>query len=147
MKNYLQWSLIGFIVFVFIQSLFFKFSGSEETVIIFSTIGAWMHSMGLPDSVGNTFATQGGYIVGTVELIAALLIIYPWSRFFGALLSLSVMTGAIFFHLVTPLGVNRIIDEAGNTDGGLLFFMACGVWLASAIVLYINYPDEHGQLN
>jgi len=49
-----------------------------------------------------------------------------------------VMSGAIFFHLFTPLGVVRVVDAAGNTDGGLLFFMACGVWLGSAVLLYID---------
>jgi hypothetical protein len=48
------------------------------------------------------------------------------------------MSGAIFFHLATPLGVNRAIDAAGNTDGGVLFFMACGVWLSCAALIYMN---------
>jgi|TARA_B110000879_G_C10815614_1_gene372067 hypothetical protein len=49
-----------------------------------------------------------------------------------------VMSGAIFFHLFTPLGVVRVVDAAGNTDGGVLFFMACGVWLGSVVLLYID---------
>jgi hypothetical protein len=38
----LPWILVIYIAFVFIQSLFFKFSGSEETAIIFDTITDWM---------------------------------------------------------------------------------------------------------
>ena len=49
-----------------------------------------------------------------------------------------VMSGAIFFHLFTPLSVVRVVDAAGNTDGGVLFFMACGVWLGSVVLLYID---------
>ena len=49
-----------------------------------------------------------------------------------------VMSGAIFFHLLTPLGVVRVVDAAGNTDGGVLFFMACGVWLGSVVLLYTD---------
>ena len=49
-----------------------------------------------------------------------------------------VMSGAIFFHLFTPLGVVRVVDAAGNTDGGVLFFMACGVWLGSVVLLYTD---------
>ena len=49
-----------------------------------------------------------------------------------------VMSGAIFFHLFTPLGVVRVVDAAGNTDGGVLFLMACGVWLGSVVLLYID---------
>ena len=31
---------------------------------------------------------------------------------------------------------HRIIDAAGNTDGGVLFMLACGVWLASAVLIF-----------
>lgn len=147
MKNHLQWPLVGFIVFVFIQSLFFKFSGSAETVIIFTTIGALLQSIGISSHLANGFAAHGGYIIGTIELIASLLIIFTTTRLYGAILSLGVISGAIFFHLFTPLGVNRIIDEAGNTDGGLLFFMACGVWLCAAATAFINRPNTKNPIN
>ena len=42
MTRYLGWALAIIPAAIFLQSLFFKFSGSEETRIIFSTIGAWM---------------------------------------------------------------------------------------------------------
>jgi hypothetical protein len=47
-----------------------------------------------------------------------------------------VMSGAIFFHLFTPQGVVRVVDAAGKTDSGVLFIMACGVWLSSVALLY-----------
>lgn len=147
MNKNLQLLFIGFIVFVFIQSLFFKFSGSEETVIIFTTIGTWLQSIGLSAHFSNAFSAHGGLLVGITELIASLLIIFSSTRFYGALLSLSVISGAIFFHLFTPLGVNRIIDEAGNTDGGLLFYMACGVWLSAAIILYLNRREKKNLIH
>jgi hypothetical protein len=43
-----------------------------------------------------------------------------------------IMTGAIFFHLVSPLGV----DPYG--DGGVLFKQACGVWVSSLIIVLIR---------
>jgi uncharacterized membrane protein len=147
MKNSIQWPLIGFIVFVFIQSLFFKFSGSEETVIIFTTIVTWMQSIGISNHYANGFAAHGGLLIGTVELIASVLIILPLTRLLGALLSLAVISGAIFFHLFTPLGVNRIIDAAGNTDGGALFFMACGVWLCAAATAFNNRPIKKNPIH
>ena len=125
---------IAFICFVFIQSLFFKFAGSEETVIIFRTIGQWMASIGLPNAIAQGFAEYGGWIVGIAELVACVLLIIPRTRLWGALLALGIMSGAIFFHLFTPLGVDRVIDAEGNTDGGVLFIMACGVWLCALII-------------
>lgn len=128
-------ALVVYIIFVFGQSLFFKFSGSPETVIIFNTIAEWMQSIGLPENLSNAFAKNGGNLVGIAELIACVLLIIPTTRLLGALLSIGIISGAIFFHLATPLGVNRVVDEAGNTDGGILFFMAIGVWLASFILI------------
>lgn len=138
MKKFLPWILAVFIAFVFIQSLFFKFTGSEETEIIFSTLGAWMADIGLPTGFARAFAEHGGIGVGSVELVASILVLLPKTRIWGALIGLMVMSGAIFFHLFTPLGVNRVIDAAGNTDGGVLFFMACGVWLSCLGLLYLG---------
>ena len=138
MNKIVNWALPLYIAFVFLQSLFFKFSGSEETVIIFNTIGTWMADIGLPQGFAQGFSNYGGTATGIVELIASILVLAPVTRVWGALTGLLVMSGAIFFHLFTPLGIVRIVDAAGNTDGGVLFFMACGVWLSSLALLYIE---------
>ena len=136
-KTRVMWLLIAFVAFVFIQSLFFKFAGSKETEIIFSTIAAWMQSIGL-GFIAPSFAAYGGYVIGGTELVATGLMLSNKTRNIGALIGLLVISGAIFFHLFTPLGVNRVIDEQGNTDGGALFFMACGVWISCLLILLIN---------
>lgn len=121
---------------MFVQSLFFKFANSFETQHIFGVIGAWMGSIGFPAALANGFASYGGYTIGTVELVAALLLLRFSTQAYGALLAFAVITGAIFFHLATPLGVSVVINEAGERDGGQLFAMAVGVWFASAIIVY-----------
>ena len=138
LRQHLPLLLSVYIAFVFLQSLAFKFTGSEETVIIFSTIGQWMDGIGLPVWFSNGFAQHGGIVIGTAELIASTLILVPLTRVIGAILGWCVMSGAIFFHLFTPLGVNRVIDAAGNTDGGILFILACGVWLSCLALIYLN---------
>lgn len=137
LKNFFPTLLAIYIAFVFLQSLFFKFSGSEETVIIFSTIGQWMMDIGIPNALAQGFASNGGMLIGVAELIASVLVLLPRTRLWGAILGWFVMSGAIFFHLFTPLGVNRVIDTAGNTDGGVLFMLACGVWLSSLILVFV----------
>ncbi|MEQ8954628.1 MAG: hypothetical protein RL120_10885 [Gammaproteobacteria bacterium] len=137
-SKYLPTALAVFIAFVFLQSLAFKFTGSEETVIIFSTIGQWMADIGLPGGFADGFAQYGGVAVGIGELLASMLVLVPRTRLWGAILGWFVMSGAIFFHLFTPLGVVRVVDAAGNTDGGILFMMACGVWLSSLGLIYLN---------
>ncbi|NOT42213.1 MAG: hypothetical protein HOP13_17190 [Alphaproteobacteria bacterium] len=113
-----------YIAFVFVQSLFFKFSGSEESIFIFSTLRDWS-GIGL-------FEPFGRWAVGSAELIASILLFIPATRIYGAGLALGIISGAIFFHLFTPLGVEI------KGDGGLLFTLACGVWLASALILWLE---------
>lgn len=130
-RTYLPWVLALYIAFVFIQSLFFKFTDSPETIHIFMTIGAWL---GI-----ELFSNYGAYAVGTVELIASILLFIPRTQVIGAALALGVMTGAIFFHLFSPLGVVVGNVEMGvEADGGLLFGLACGVWVASALILWLR---------
>ncbi len=135
MKKYLIYLLIAFICFVFVQSLFFKFSNSIETQLIFSTIADWMSGIFLLEQIAQPFAHYGGYVVGTAELIASALLLYPRTRLFGAILALVVISGAIFFHLFTPLGISIVDDLQGNRDGGVLFFMAVLVWLSSIFLI------------
>ena len=105
---------------ILLQTLFFKFTGAEESVYIFSTLG--MEPWG---RIGS----------GVAELVAAALLLYPRTAAIGALLALAVMSGAIISHL-TVLGL-----EVKN-DGGLLFMLAIAVFAASVTVLFIR----RGQL-
>jgi len=136
------WVLVIWSAFVLVQSLFFKFQGHEETQIIFSTIAAWMSSIPLFVWAAAPFESIGGYAVGTVELIAALMLLIPKSRSIGAIISVLVLSGAIFFHLFTPLGVERTINAAGDTDGGTLFFMACSVWVSCILILILDAQNS-----
>lgn len=132
--------LIAFVLFVFLQSLPFKFGfiESPETEIIFSTIAQWMSTVGL-GFLAPSFASHGGIAVGLSELIACILLIIPATRRLGALIAFLIISGAIFFHLFTPLGVDRVVNEATQqTDGGVLFFMACGVWVSSVLILFLT---------
>lgn len=132
LEKYWRLTLAIWIAFVFIQALFFKFAGSPEAEHIFGVIGAWLS---MP-----WFAQYGAYLVGGTELIAALVLFTRW-RPWGALVSAGVMTGAILFHLLTPLGVIMpAFDESGNIigdDSGTLFIMACITWNA-AVVLVVD---------
>jgi uncharacterized membrane protein YphA (DoxX/SURF4 family) len=142
MRRHLPVILTLYIAFVFIQSLFFKFTDSPETQYIFGTLDAWGASLGAP----GLFARDGifsQYVVGTGELIASALLLLGLARRFrllqplGALMALGVISGAIFFHLFTPLGVS-VVNTDGTRDGGQLFALACGVWVAATALLWIN---------
>lgn len=136
--HYLPWALAIFVAIVFVQSLFFKFTNSFETIHIFTTIGDWMGSIGLPAFIASGFAAWGGYTVGSVELIASVLLIIRRTQSLGALIGFVIISGAIFFHLFTPLGVSVVIDEAGNRDGGQLFALAVGVFVSTILIMWLR---------
>ena len=138
MKNLLQLLLVAFVAFVLLQTLFFKFTGAEETKIIFQTVGDWMAGIGALEWAAPGFAKYGGYITGVGELIASVLLLVPKTRTLGALVTLGVISGAIASHLFTPLGVDRVVDAAGNTDGGQLFYMACAVFVSCVVILFLR---------
>jgi len=136
--HYLPWALAIFVAFVFVQSLFFKFANSFETQHIFGTIGSWMTDIGVPGFFASGFAEYGGYVIGTIELVASILILWRVTQIIGAALGFCVISGAIFFHLFTPLGVSVVINEAGDKDGGQLFAMAVAVWFACAFIIWLR---------
>ena len=113
-----SWALQAIAAVILLQTLFFKFTGARESVYIFSTLGAepW-------GRIGS----------GVVELVAASLLLHPRTAAVGALLSLGVISGAIFSH-VTKLGI--AIPAVG--DHGELFALAVVVFAASAMVLAIR---------
>ena len=140
--HYLPWALAIFVAIVFVQSLFFKFTNSFETQHIFTTIGDWMGSIGLPAFIASGLAAWGGYTVGSVELIASILLIMRRTQALGALIGFFVISGAIFFHLFTPLGVSVVIDEAGNRDGGQLFALAVGVFISTILIMWLRRGES-----
>ena len=116
--------LSAYIAVVFVQSLFYKFTGSDESIFIFSTLRDW--------SGIDLFEPTGRWIIGTCELIASILLFVPGFTIIGAAMAIGIMTGAISFHLFTPLGVEIM------GDGGELFTLACGVWLSGWAILWLQ---------
>jgi len=116
-----SWTLRGIAAVILLQTLFFKFTGAKESVYIFTTLG--MEPWG---RIGS----------GVAELIASILLLLPQTVVFGAILSLGVISGAIFFHL-TKLGIALPLVD----DHGELFALAVIVFVCSAVVL-IMHRDE-----
>ena len=111
-----RWVLRLVAAFIMVQSLFFKFSGAEESIYIFSTLG---------------MEPWGRIGTGVVELIASILLIIPRTTWLGAGIGLGTMAGAILSHL-TKLG----IEVKG--DGGQLFIYAVVTCLCCIILLLFD---------
>ena len=101
---------------ILLQTLFFKFTGAEESVYIFTKIG---------------LEPWGRYASGVAELFAAVLLLFPRTVWLGAIIAAGVMVGAIGSHL-TKLGI--VVKD----DGGLLFALALIVLAAALVTLFIH---------
>lgn len=111
-----SWSLQLIAAAILAQTLFFKFTGAEESKYIFTALGA---------------EPWGRVATGCVELVAILLLLAPGTVTLGAMLSLGLMVGAIGSHL-TKLGI------VVRNDGGLLFGLALTVFVCNVAILAIR---------
>ncbi len=101
---------------IYLQTLYFKFSGAPESVYIFSALGA--------EPVGRIGS-------GAAELIVAILLLLPRTAALGGVFSLGLISGALGAHLFV-LG----IEVQG--DGGLLFGLAAIIAVLSALVIWLH---------
>src|SRR5574339_470519 len=112
----LSWVLQVAVAGILLQTLFFKFTGAEESVYIFTTLGV---------------EPWGRIASGVVELAASILLLVPATVPVGAILSIGVISGAIVSHLAV-LGIEI------KGDGGLLFGLAVTVFVLSLAILAVR---------
>jgi hypothetical protein len=107
---------------ILLQTLFFKFSGAEESKYIFTKL------------MGAEYEAVGRIGSGIFELISAILILFPGTVAIGAVISLGVISGAILSHL-TELGI--VVQD----DGGTLFILAVTIFVLSLVTLIIHRKE------
>jgi hypothetical protein len=101
-------------VIILVQTLFFKFTGAEESVYIFQTLGIEPYGR-----IGS----------GVVELVASIFILIPRTTLLGAILGLGTMTGALFSHIF-------ILGIEVKDDGGTLFALAIITFICCLVIVY-----------
>lgn len=99
---------------LYLQTLFFKFTASPESVFIFTQLHA--------EPYGRIFA-------GISELICVILLLVPRTYLFGAVMSLGVISGAILSHIF-------VLGIVVQNDDGLLFGLALIIFAASSYLAF-----------
>ena len=115
-QSIISWVLRIIAAVILAQTLFFKFSGAEESKYIFSTLG---------------LEPAGRIGSGIAELVAVVLLLMTRTAALGGALGLGVISGAIMAHL-TQLGIEI------QGDGGLLFYLAIAVFVCCAGVVWLH---------
>ncbi|HMH32207.1 MAG TPA: DoxX family protein [Puia sp.] len=109
-RNILLWILRLLAAGIMLQTLYFKFTAHPQSVHLFSALG---------------LEPWGRIGTGVLELIASILILYPRTTGYGAVLGLGLMTGALFFHL-SKLGI--VFDgDAVLFTYALIVFICCAL--------------------
>jgi uncharacterized membrane protein YphA (DoxX/SURF4 family) len=116
-KSIISWTAQIVAAIILLQTLWFKFSGAEESVYIFSKLGV--------EPLGRIGS-------GVIELIAGILLFTSRFNWLGALIGLGTMAGAIVSHLAV-LGIEIL------GDGGQLFGLAVITFVCCKIVLALNW--------
>lgn len=111
-KAVITWILRIIPALIMLQTLFYKFTASEESVYIFTQLG---------------MEPAGRIGIGVMELIASILIIIPKTTVYGAMLAIGLMCGALYFHL-TMLGI-VVMDDDGQLFIYALTVLICSVAL------------------
>jgi hypothetical protein len=138
-------ALAAFMAAVFLDSLRFKFTDHPNTQEIFGRLDRWAGSLGAPGLFGHS-GLFSQYVIGGIELLAATLLIVGTAprrghlQAAGALAGLVVMTGAVSFHLFTPLSIDP------NHDGGGLFAAACTNLVFGLLLLGVFRRREFATL-
>ena len=119
----LTWPAALFIAGTLLWYEQYKLTGNSGSVWLFTTLTDWLFLDGHEKAMRLT--------VASLEILASILVVIPSTRVIGAALALGIMSGAIFFHVFSPLGIDPY------NDGARLFTEACEVWLLSAFILLV----------
>lgn len=110
---------------ILLQTLYFKFTGHPESILLFTKLG---------------LEPWGRIGTGVLELITIILLIVPATAFAGALFGSGLMIGAITSHLLA-LGIES------NGDGGELFVLAIVVLLCCLVTLLLQKEQGIRHIN
>lgn len=113
-KTVASWILRLFAAVIFTQTLYFKFTGHQDSVEIFSALD---------------MEPGGRILIGILELVSAILLLVPGTVVYGAILAWGIMSGAIIGHC-TKIGF----------EGDLLslFLLGLVVWVCAAALLVLH---------
>ncbi|MDN3564236.1 hypothetical protein QWZ14_07630 [Paeniroseomonas aquatica] len=127
------WAAAIWIAYEFLWYEQYKLTGNQGSIDgVFQPLANWF---GIP---AQEKPIRLG--VAILEIIAAVLVLIPRTRIPGAALAFGLMSGAIFFHTIGPIG----IDPYG--DGGGLFKEACFTWAMAALILVLRREEARALL-
>lgn len=84
-------------------------------------------------------------LTGVMEIIAALLLLWPAKRNYGGLLAAAIIGGALVFHLSPFLGITAPVafaPDGSYIKSPMLFFMAIGSFILALSVISVGRKNN-----
>lgn len=142
MRTLLSWLLALFIIFIFLQATIHPLPDPPIGQVK-------LHDLPGENIVFQTLANKSGIalfeplfrvLTAVAELVAAALLLLPWTRRPGAILSAMILTGAVGLHLSPWLGreIPVSLQAGAASDGGQLFMLAIALLVASLLLIFIH---------
>jgi len=129
---WLTWPAALWIAYIFLWYEQYKLTGHPGSVWLFQTLADWLFIGG--------YEKPFRLSVAIAEIAASVLVVLPRTRMWGAALSFGIISGAIFFHVFSPVGIDPF------DDGAQLFKEAVSVWFASAFILVVMRNEARAVL-
>lgn len=141
-RSIISWGLALVLIFLFLQATVHPLPDPPEgSVKLFDPPGQNIVFQTLAERSGNAlFEPAGRVAVAAAELFAALLLFFPATRRFGAVLAFAILSGAVALHLSPWLGreIPTALAEGAPGDGGALFMLAIFMLVVSLLLIVIH---------
>lgn len=146
MRHLGSWGLALFLIFMFVQATIHPLPNPPEgSVKLFDPAGQNIVFATLVQNTGIAlFEPTGRVVVALGELLAAFLLLVPFTRRLGAILSFLILAGAVALHLMPDMLGREIpvsLNAGAATDGGQLFALAIAM-LAASMLLVVVHPGR-----
>lgn len=143
MRQLGSWGLALFLIFMFVHATIHPLPNPPAgSVKLFDPPGQ--------NIVFATLATNtqiplleptGRVVVAIAELLAALLLLLPFTRRTGAGLAVLILAGAVAMHMMPGMLGREIptsLQAGAPTDGGRLFMLAIAMLTASILLFFVH---------
>lgn len=142
-RNFASWVLALFLIAMFVQATVHPLPNPPAgSVKFFDLPGENIVFATLSERSGySMFEPTGRFVTGVLELLAALLLVFPLTRRTGGFLSCLILLGAVGLHMSDWLGRDIPVSlDPGETatDGGALFALAIAMLVASILVIVVH---------
>ncbi len=141
-RNFFIPFLVCYSVVVFTYFVFSKYSFSLATQELFGALSNALAATSFSEWA-PTFRRYAHYLMANFELMVAVLLIFPLTRMFAAIMGLIIIAATLWAHVITSVGIGFFMDITGGQAGGMSFALSVGALISLLVI--ISWPKQKMQ--